>query len=208
MNTSFASSLDPISILMALLFRKFYIYKLVKLEVKDFASDGMILDIGGGGEGVISRLKGKQVVAIDLHKDELDGIPDGSQKIVMDARALDFADDSFATATAFFSMMYMKTREDQQRAVQEVWRVLKPNGRLLVWDINLATRPKTRRAAYLLRLRYCVGSYEKETAYGASWPGESRGESYYLRIASEAGFQHLVTERIDHCFHFGFYKPG
>ena len=32
---------------------KFYVFDTVELEVKDFESDGFILDIGGGGEGVI-----------------------------------------------------------------------------------------------------------------------------------------------------------
>ena len=36
-----------------------------EIIVEDFAASGMILDIGGGGEGVIGTLKGKQVVAID-----------------------------------------------------------------------------------------------------------------------------------------------
>ena len=34
--------------------------------VPDFPAEGLILDIGGGGEGVIGQLKGHQVVAIDL----------------------------------------------------------------------------------------------------------------------------------------------
>ena len=33
---------------------------------------GSILDIGGGGEGVIGRLYGRQVVAIDNRQEELD----------------------------------------------------------------------------------------------------------------------------------------
>jgi hypothetical protein len=91
-----------IRIILSLFFKKFYVFDRVKLEVKNFETDGLILDIGGGGEGVIGRLKGSQVIAIDLRKDELDGIIDGPHKIVMDARLLAFPDNSFATATAFF----------------------------------------------------------------------------------------------------------
>jgi len=47
--------------------RKYHIFNKIKLEVKDIASDDLILDIGGGGEGVISRLKGRQVVGIGKH---------------------------------------------------------------------------------------------------------------------------------------------
>lgn len=194
-------------ILLSLLLRKYYVFDTVHLEVRDFDANGKILDIGGGGEGVIGRLKGSQVVAIDLRQDELNGTAPGPEKIVMDARSLEFPNASFNTATAFFSLMYMKTREDLQRVFFEVWRVLKPNGHLFIWDIDLSTRPVTRKAAFLVRLRYRVRSFEKGTAYGMVWPVEARGVSYYIQMAEEAGFQHLVTERIDHCFFLGCFKP-
>jgi hypothetical protein len=62
-----------------------------KLDVvlPDFPAQGLILDIGGGGEGVIGQLKGKQVVAIDLSRQELDEAPgEPLLKIVMDAYPL------------------------------------------------------------------------------------------------------------------------
>lgn len=37
--------------------------------------NGSILDIGGGGEGVIGQLYGQQVVAIDKLQEELDEAP-------------------------------------------------------------------------------------------------------------------------------------
>ncbi len=50
---------------------------------------------------IIEQLKGKQAVAIDLSKRELDEAPgDPLLKIVMDARDLKFVDGSFPTATS------------------------------------------------------------------------------------------------------------
>lgn len=51
---------------------------------------GKILDIGGGGEGIIGRVYGAQVVAIDNRQEELDEAPDGFEKILMDASRLSF----------------------------------------------------------------------------------------------------------------------
>ncbi len=48
--------------------------------------DGKILDMGGGGEGVIGRLYREQVTAIDNCQEELDVAPGGYEKICMDAR--------------------------------------------------------------------------------------------------------------------------
>ena len=178
----------------------------VKLEVKDFESDGLVLDIGGGGEGIIGRLKGKQAVAIDIRKGELDEILAGPQKVVMDARQLAFPDGSFHTATAFFSMMYLKTQNDHQKVMGEAWRVLKPGAHLHLWDVDLSKYPAKRKEFYLVRLRYRVGEYESTTGYGMRWPEEPRGEEYYLQLASQAGFQHLTTAREKHIFYLVFIK--
>src|SRR5690242_814395 len=101
--------------------------------VADFQAAGYILDIGGGGEGIIGQMKPKQVIAIDLSKRELEEAPAGPLKIVMDATDLKFLDASFETATAFFSLMYMRP-EVQKRVFAEVYRVLNVGGRWLVWD--------------------------------------------------------------------------
>jgi hypothetical protein len=52
--------------------------------VDDFDAAGYILDIGGGGEGVIGQLKGERVVAIDKQKRELEEAAPGALKIVID----------------------------------------------------------------------------------------------------------------------------
>jgi ubiquinone/menaquinone biosynthesis C-methylase UbiE len=184
-----------------------YVFEPVDLDVKDFASEGLILDIGGGGEGVIGRLKGKEVVAIDLLREELEEAAEGPLKMVMDARDLKFLDSSFTTATAFFSMMYLDEREDQRKVLAEAWRVLKAGGRLHLWDIDLAGRPETEKEMYLVHLRYHIGGEMKETGYGRRWPQEPRGAEDYIRLAEEAGFQHIATERTKHVFYLVFAKP-
>ncbi len=54
------------------------------------------------------RLKGQQVVAIDISMKELDDAPAGFLKIVMDASDLKFPKNRFHTVTAFFSRMFMR----------------------------------------------------------------------------------------------------
>lgn len=94
---------------------------------------GKILDIGGGGEGVISRVYRQQVTAIDNLQEELNEAPDICTKILMDATSLSFDECTFDHATAFYSLMYM-SREEQKKAIQEVYRVLKPGGTFHIWD--------------------------------------------------------------------------
>jgi ubiquinone/menaquinone biosynthesis C-methylase UbiE len=184
----------------------YYAFEQIQLEVKDFASEGYVLDIGGGGEGVIGRLKGKDVVAIDIRKDELEEAADGPLKIVMDARELKFLDNTFGTATAFFSLMYLKNQEDQKKVLEEAWRVLKPGGTLHVWEVDLSERPESEKDIFVVFVRYRVGDYEIGTGYGQPWPAELRSEEEYRALAEDAGFQHLHTERNKHTFYSVFRK--
>jgi ubiquinone/menaquinone biosynthesis C-methylase UbiE len=167
------------------------------VQVHDFASTGFILDIGGGGEGIIGLLKGQDVIALDLRKEELEEAPPGPLKIVMDARELQFLDGAFATATAFFSLMYLKSRDDQQKVLEEVFRVLQPGGQFLVWDVSVPQRPEgEERNVYAAMLRISVGSRTIGTGYGQRWPPETRDLAYYLDLVAGVGF-HVAEQRQD-----------
>ena len=172
------------------------------VRVHDFESTGLILDIGGGGEGIIGLLKGQDVISIDLRKEELEEAPPGPLKIIMDARELQFLDGAFATATAFFSLMYLKSRDDHQKVLAEVFRVLQPGGQFLLWDVSVPPRPKgEERDIYAAMLRVSVGDRTIETGYGQPWPPETRDLAYYLDLAIGAGFR-KIEQRQDGRFIF------
>lgn len=170
-----------------------YFFDPVEIEICDFAVDGYLLDIGGGGEGIIGRLKGLRVVAIDCREDELAEAPEGPLKIVMDARDLKFPDNTFSAATAFFSLMYFREQFDLQAALAEAFRVLKPGGYLRVWDVHMATFPKTEKSVFAVRVKCFVDERICETAYGAPWPPQIRDSNYYRKLAETVGFVHSNT---------------
>jgi len=118
--------------------RLFYFEK-QEVIVNDFDSPGYILDIGGGGRGVIGELKGEKVIAIDPSKRELEQAPAGPLKIIMDATDLQFLDSTFGTATSFFTLMYIKG-PDHEKVFCEVFRVLKSGGLFLIWDAIIPQR--------------------------------------------------------------------
>ena len=179
----------------------YYQFEQVALEVEDFESEGFILDIGGGGEGVIGRLKGKDVVAIDIRRDELEEAVEGPLKIVMDATDLKFLGDSFNTATAFFSLMYVRSQEDQRKIFEEIWRVLNSGGYFHMWDVDLSERPETDKEMYVVFLRYRVGEDEIGTGYGQRWPDEPRSRGYYIALAEAVGFRLIRSEQNKHTFY-------
>lgn len=175
---------------------KYFILDSQEIVIEDFKADGYVLDIGGGGEGIIGRLKGDRVVAIDVNEDELNESPEGPLKILMDARELKFLDESFNTVTAFFSLMYLKQRDHLQAVFREVYRVLRPGGKLYIWDVEIPDRPQTDKEVFLVLLKITVGEDVIETGYGQRWLEEPRGIAYYEALAGEANLKISSLDQI------------
>ncbi len=160
----------------------------LEVTVPDFAAQGLILDIGGGGEGVIAQLKGQQVVAIDLSKRELDEAPGKPLlKVVMDARDLKFVDASFPTATVFFTFMYIDPA-DHAKVLAEIHRVLKPGGRLLVWDVTFPEKRDPAHTGIVFPVHAKLPAKEINTGYGVHFH-EGQGADHLVALAQTAGFK-------------------
>lgn len=128
---------------------------------------GRILDLGGGGEGIMGQIYGRQVVAIDMLQEELDEAPCECEKLVMDATVLTFSDASFDHVTAFFTLMYMEAAS-QEKAIFEAARVLRPNGTLDIWDADI---PSACPDPFLITLDIDAAGKPIHTTYGIQKQG-------------------------------------
>jgi ubiquinone/menaquinone biosynthesis C-methylase UbiE len=176
-----------------------------EIVVKNFAASGFILDIGGGGEGVMGQMKGKQVVAIDPNRSELEEAADGPLKIVMDARDMLFLDAAFEVVTSFFTLMYI-TGSDHKKVFKEAFRVLAPGGRFLIWDVELPQRLEQEEDIVAFYLRAKLPDGAVETGYGTKWPEQRQGLSYYQDIAERVGFTVADHEENGQVFHLELQK--
>jgi SAM-dependent methyltransferase len=177
-----------------------------ELTVEDFEADGYVLDIGGGGEGIIGRMKPRQVVAIDLYARELQEAPAGPLKIVMDASDLKFLDGSFNTVTSFFTLMFVKPA-DHEKVFREVSRVLRPGGRFLIWDPVLPARNGDKRDIIVIPLTVKLPDKEVKTGYGTFWPDHDQDMAYYAALADKAGLKVQQRKQAGQAFYMELIKP-
>jgi len=158
------------------------------------------LDIGGGGEGVIGRLKEDSVISIDLRKDELEDAPCNTIKIVMDATDLKFTDNTFDMACAFYTFMYVR-KEKRELICSETYRVLKSGGQFLIWDVTIPPQPTNGADFYIVPTNIRLSSNKVITpGYGVGWKGHSAECDDYLVAAEKAGF--IVKETINYGLSF------
>lgn len=165
---------------------------------------GRILDIGGGGEGVIGRVYGAQVTAIDNSVRELSEAPDGYEKRLMDACQMTFEDTSFDHATAFFSFMYM-SRAQQARALCETCRVLRAGGTLTLWDAVIASDAP---CPFLIDLDIDANGVFVHTTYGVGKEDAAQDAKSLARLCEAAGLCVTSVEQHEKWFMIRCTKKG
>ena len=178
---------------------------LQKIDLSNFEIEGKILDIGGGGEGIISLLGGDRVTAIDPNREELEEAPGDGLKIVMSAQDLKFPDNTFDTVTSFFTLMYIPG-ELRQKVFHEVYRVLKKDGKFLIWDVKIPARTNSQEQVFAVPLEINMGDRLIKTGYGVGWKNKKQDPEFFLRIAGEAGFAPLISETKGEVFFLEFGK--
>lgn len=176
-----------------------------KIDLSNIELKGRILDIGGGGEGVIGQFKGEQVVAIDPNRSELEEAKSTKDlKIVMDAKDLQFLDNKFDTVTAFFTMMYIPIA-DHKKVFEEMQRVLKKDGEFVLWDLTIPNRGNIKKDIYGVRLNVKINDKIIESGYGILWNKE-QDMDHHSDLAKDIGFKILKKEEEKDTFYLRFRK--
>lgn len=165
--------------------------------------NGTILDIGGGGEGVISGIYGEAVTAIDCRKEELDEIPYQCRKIVMDASKLDFLGASFQNVTAFYSFMFIK-KEKHKDVIKEAYRALIQGGNFYIWDTRIAERAEM---PFIKDLDINANGKQIKTTYGVSKNRPQQSAAYFKMLCYNAGFLLVANEESKDDFYQHWAKP-
>lgn len=185
---------------------RLYYFQEQEVSVQNFECSGIILDIGGGGKGIIGRLKGAQAVAIDLSKDELEDAPIGPLKVIMDAREMRFLDATFSAVTSFFSLMCIPSF-DHIKVFSEVFRVLIPGSRFLIWDAIIPHRLDDGRDVAVFPITIDVNKESISAEYATLWPKIILDLPYYENLAQSVGFEALTQREGERFFYLELWKP-
>ncbi|MHA2339596.1 MAG: class I SAM-dependent methyltransferase [Candidatus Hodarchaeales archaeon] len=148
--------------------------------------DGKIIDIGGGGEGIIAQIGGKNVTVIDRSQNEIDEAKDkapDAKWVVADSRDLPQNIGSFDNATAFFSGMYM-INSDKKKTFQEVAKIIPLGGELWIWDAVISLKKEK----FLIMMKVTLPNQKLiNTGYGVKAKLQNINE--YENMLSSTGFQ-------------------
>jgi len=183
---------------------EYYMIEKQTIQMSSIQTNGLILDIGGGGEGIIGKLQGRKVVAIDTRIDELKETKNDSLKIVMDVTDLKFLPSSFDVATSFFSLMYIKNN-DHRKAFKEIHNVLKSEGRFLIWDVRIPPK-HVDKPIFALPLEIVLPNEKVETGYGIMWDDHEQDLQYFKELAKKTGFEIVDEWSRDEIFYLEFVK--
>ena len=104
--------------------------------LQELTDSGFVLDVGGGGEGFISRIGGERVCAVDIalnkiREARIHGM--SSTWIINDGKRLCFKSSSFSVATLCFTLGFIPEWDSKKEVLHEINRVLEENGQLILY---------------------------------------------------------------------------
>jgi len=167
----------------------------IGIDLSKISFKGKILDIGGGGEGIIGQINGENTIAIDPLKEELEEAASGPVKIVMNAKDLLFIDHSFETVTSFFTFMYIPNI-DHLRVFEEIYRVLKLDGEFIMWDVKIPQNINNE-PVFIIFLEIALPNKKVFTGYGQKWSDKLQDTNYFIELGNRVGFQVESVADID-----------
>jgi len=163
------------------------------ISLKKLNTEGPILDIGGGGEGLVSRIECERVCAVDIRMSEIreaqiHGAP--ANWFVGDGRYLCFRDSSFDVVTLWFSLGYMSEWTIKRSVLEEARRVLKKQGTISIMASKI---PDSTEQFVFWALFTLPDGTLSQTGYGVRG-GQGQTMERVLDLITQLGFNIMNSE--------------
>ena len=160
---------------------------------------GLILDIGGGGEGLVSRLEGQRVCAVDIRFDKIQEArlyDVHSQWTLADACSSCFRDASFKVATFWFSMGYFHNSELKFAALAEAYRCMKEDAVLSIIAVKITSNEKK----HVFNARFALPDGSISQIGFAVRGKQNQTMATVSKLVKSAGFKIIQAEEYDYWF--------
>ena len=170
-----------------------------KINLQQLSGKGLILDIGGGGEGLVSRIEGDRTCALDIRMSEIREAQihgHSSNWFVADGANLCFNDEVFDIVTLWFSLGYMIDWTTKHAVLEAAYRVLKKNGRLSIMASHIPDSYD--RLIFWAGFTLPDGTHSK-IGYGVKG-GQNQTLPRILELVTVAGFGQHIHEDHDEWF--------
>lgn len=107
------------------------------VDIRCLKAGGEILDMGFKGGGIIYRALKNMMSSDETAADDCVGVEEGYGWVQGYPPSLPFECGRFDTVIAFFSISMLDGKSERARTIAEIARILKENGRLILWDYNI-----------------------------------------------------------------------
>lgn len=176
------------------------------IELNELPAKGRIIDVGGGGQGLVSKIRGSQVCAVDIDMNKIREaqIYDfESHWLLADGRALSFKDASFDTATLWFSLGFIHDRSAKEQVMDEIFRVLRSDGLVSI----LAATIDCSEERFVLRGQFSFPDGTiSQMSYGLAGRQKQTIETVDA-LLEQANFRKLTVEDNGYWFKIAARKP-
>ena len=169
------------------------------IGLKQLPPEGLIIDIGGGGEGLVSRIERSRVCVVDINLNKIREAMiygQASQWILSDGRMLSMKEEMFNVATLWFSLGYVQDWDSKARVLEEVARVLRQSGHISILGARIiCSEPR-----FVMRalFHFPDGSISK-MSYGMDGTQKQDVETV-VDLLQKTGFSNITCEDNGHWF--------
>ncbi|MHA1936523.1 MAG: class I SAM-dependent methyltransferase [Candidatus Thorarchaeota archaeon] len=173
---------------------------LQEIELSRVGSKGRIIDIGGGGEGLVSRIEGSRVCAVDIRLSEIREAQIHDPKsnwFLCDGRKLCFQTEIFDIATLWFSFGYLKESDTKQTVLEETYRVLKTGGTISIIGSKIVCSEDV--LIFKALFTFPDGT-QSQIGYGVKG-NQGQTSASIIAALNRSGFKPTKTQNHDKWFH-------